>query len=212
MQNRDPAPALAPVPALPALTPLMQRVKHVQETETVEAYESRRRFRHCFHEARHAFVGHYCGEDVERILIDVAKGERPRVVMSKKNLQAVDDAVKAGLAGTKEVLTPLNRYIAQTAAGEIGTAEVGPTGQRISTELDDETWELDVPSPPPTDRDSIIVVTRAAEFRGRTDIVQEAEQLADRIVADHREDYEALVTHLYDKGNIATNDLGKYLK
>jgi hypothetical protein len=190
----------------------MQRVKHVQETETVEAYDSRRRFRHCFHEARHAFVGHYGGEDVERILVDVAKNEGPRAVTSKKNLQAVNDAVKAGRAGTKEILTPLKRHVAQMAAGEIGTAEVDPTRQRISAGLDDKTWELPLPYPQQTDRDSIIVIMRAAGFKGRTDIVQEAEQLADKIVADHREDYEALVSHLYDKGNIEKKDLGNYLK
>ncbi len=186
VQNPDPTQIPEPAPALPTLTPLMLRVKHVQETETVQAYDNRRRFRHCFHEARHAFVGHYCGEDVERILVDVAKGERPRAVTSKKNLQAVNDAFKAGKSGTKEILIPLKRHIAQMAAGEIGAAEVGPTEQRISTGLDDKTWELALRSPQQTDRGSIIVIMRAAGFKGRTDVVQEAEQLADKIVADHR--------------------------
>jgi hypothetical protein len=69
--------------------------------------------RHCSHEARHAFVGHYCGEDVERTLNNVLEEGRPRVVISKKNLQAVFSGRPVFGAGPRwrsDVLTEFRRH------------------------------------------------------------------------------------------------------
>jgi hypothetical protein len=201
----------APPPALadPALSPLMQRVKEAQDNQTAEGVAIRRRWRHCFHEAAHAFVGRHYDEDTDLIEVDVPAGQRPKASMGKKNLKDVFDAVRAHGNGAQEAVESVIRFFSYTLAGELMEIEVEqllpPFGDRVNNQWDTTCALLD------SDLKMIVKLGQEAGFKHRNDLLQQAEQRVKNIIADDRAAYEALVIRLYDHGNIEQPDLGDFL-
>ena len=203
---------VAPPPAQPALTPLMQRVKEARDNVTAEGVAIRRRWRHCFHEAAHAFVGHGTGETVSLIEIDVPPNQRPRAGMTMRNLAAMGKAVRDHGKGSKAATIPARRFFAYMAAGELAEREVESTRNPISVRLDPEEWWNREIRQVNTDIERIVVEARVAGFKDCTGLVQEGEAQATQIIAERRAAFEALVTRLYDGGNIADPELKGFLE
>ena len=202
-------PPLTEVPLTPPLSPLMQRVATIQGVQTVEAYAAKRRFRNCFHEAGHAFVAHACGETVAGIYIDT-EDNRPYAAFTKHLSDQLDDQINRGLAGTPRILETLLRVLAIAIAGELQDTEADHERSLTSSRLDAHAWNQH-PQNPTADRDRIIVIMRRAGFEGRNHIVQQAEQWAKNCISEGRARYEALVTKLYDDGNLQQPELNNFL-
>lgn len=201
--------AAAPEPAVPPLSALMQRVAAIQGVETVEAYDAKRRFRNCFHEAGHAFVAHAYGETVEGIYIDTPHN-RPYAAITKNLSDQLDDQINRGLAGTPKFLETLLQVLAIAVAGELQDIEADHERTRTSSRLDAHAWNQN-PEKPTEDRDRIIVRMKRAGFKGRNDIVQQAEDRAKDRINERRAQYEALVTKLYDDSNVKQPELNYFL-
>jgi hypothetical protein len=202
-------PAAPPAPAAPALSALMQRVKEAQDNQTAEGVAIRRRWRHCFHEAAHAFVGHHYDEEIDLIEVDVPAGQHPKASMGMKNLKDVFAAVKAHGNGAQEAVESVIRCFAYTVAGELMEIEVEqllpPFGDRVNNEWDTKFSRL------ASDLKMIVKLGQEAGFKHRNDLVQQAEERVKNIITDHRAAYEALVIRLYDHGNIEQPELGEFL-
>lgn len=196
-------------PAVPPLPPLMQRVAAIQGVQTVEAYNAKRRFRNCFHEAGHAFVAHAYGEAVQGIYIDTPDN-RPYAIFTKNLSRQLDGQIHRGLAGTTAILETLLRVIAIAVAGELQDIEADHERTLTSSRLDARAWNLHLQNPT-EDRDRIIGTMRRAGFEGRNDIVREAEKRAKARIIERRAQYEALVTKLYDGTNVEQPELNNFL-
>ena len=201
-----------PPPAQPALTPLMQRVKEARDNVTAEGVAIRRRWRHCFHEAAHAFVGHGTGEKVSLIEIDVPPNQRPKATMTMLNLAAMGQAVSDHGRGSNAAAIPARRFFAYMAAGELAEREVESTHDPISVRLDRENWWNREIRKVNTDIERIVVEARVAGLKDCTRLVQEGEAQATQIIAERRTAFEALVTRLYDGGNIADPELERFVE
>jgi hypothetical protein len=203
-------PAPPPALAVPALSPLMQRVKEAQENKSPEGSAMRRRWRHCFHEAAHAFVGHHYDETTNEIEVDVPAGQRPKASMGMKNVNDVFAAVKAHGKGAKEAVESVIRSFSYTAAGELMETEVeqvfDPFFDRVNNEWDTKFGVADA------DLKIIVKLGQEAGFSHRNDLLQQAGQRVKKIITDHRAAYENLVIRLYDDGNIKQPELGEFLE
>lgn len=193
----------------PALSPLMQRVNEAQNNRTAEGVAIRRRWRHCFHEAAHAFVGHHYGEKICRIEVDVPAGQRQKANIGTKNLQDVFAAVDAHGKGAQEAVESVIRFLSYAVAGELLEIEVEqllpPFGDRIKNEWDTRFRVFD------SDLKLIVMLGQQAGFKHRNDLVQQAEERAKNLIVDHRDAFEALVIRLYHHGNIEQPELGEFL-
>ena len=205
----EPANQAQPASPAPALSLLMQRIQEAQDNQTADGVDVRRRWRHCFHEAAHALVGHHYDEKINSIEVDVPAGQRPKANMGKKNLKDVFAAVRAHGNGAQEAVESVIRSFAYIAAGELMEIEVEqllpPFRDRVNNEWDTTFFDID------SDLKIIVKLGQEAGFTHRNDLLQQAEERVKNIITDHRAAYEALVIRLYDQSNIEQPELGEFL-